>query len=149
MLDVLGRYGFRPNRAGFIQCPFHTGDRQPSMKIYKKDFHCFACGVNGDVFSFVQRMEQVNFKEAFRILGGTYEKPSFASDLAIYRSEARKRMEEKRKQKEKARMDANNALIEMYRTWMKKSEPFSDAWCECCNELQRQLYIHEILYEKR
>ena len=44
MRDILARYGIQPNRAGFIQCPFHKGDREPSMKIYEKDFHCFGCG---------------------------------------------------------------------------------------------------------
>ena len=54
------------------------------MKIYDKDFHCFGCGANGDIFSFVQRMENVDFKEAFYSLGGTYEKPTFSSKLAVY-----------------------------------------------------------------
>lgn len=47
MRDVLERYGFRPNRAGFIRCPFHTGDDHASLKVYDRDFHCFACGANG------------------------------------------------------------------------------------------------------
>lgn len=52
--EVLQRCGLpAPNRAGFIQCPFHKGDRTPSMKIYQKDYHCFACGANGDVFTFL------------------------------------------------------------------------------------------------
>lgn len=149
MLDVLGRYGLRPNRAGFIQCPFHTGDRKASLKIYKKDFNCYACGANGDVFTFVQLMEKVDFKEAFRILGGTYQKPTFSSNLAIYRSEARRKMEEKKERREKEEKQLNNTLIEMYRKWMRKSEPFSEAWCDCCNALQKQLYIHETINEKR
>lgn len=57
MRDVLQRCGLPvPNRAGFIQCPFHKGDRTPSMKIYQKDYHCFACGANGDVFTFCRNM---------------------------------------------------------------------------------------------
>ena len=35
MRDVLSRYGMVPNRAGFINCPFHPKDRTASMKIYK------------------------------------------------------------------------------------------------------------------
>ena len=58
MLDILDRYGLpRPNRAGFIRCPFHPADREPSMKIYPKDFNCFGCGANGDIFTFVQMMD--------------------------------------------------------------------------------------------
>ena len=41
MMDVIQRYGFHPNRAGFICCPFHTGDRTASMKIYPDSFYCF------------------------------------------------------------------------------------------------------------
>lgn len=149
MLDVLRRYGLRPNRAGFVQCPFHTGDRQASLKIYKKDFNCYACGANGDVFTFVQLMEKVNFKEAFRILGGTYQKPTFSSNLAIYRSEARRKMEQKKERRVKEEKQLNNTLIEMYRKWVRRSEPFSEAWCDCCNALQKQLYIHETINEKR
>ena len=44
MASIIGRYGFGPNRAGFISCPFHTGDRTASMKIYERDF-CIALPV--------------------------------------------------------------------------------------------------------
>ena len=85
MYDIIEQYGFHPNRAGFISCPFHKGDHSPSMKIYPKDFHCHACGANGDIFSFVQRMDHCDFKTAFYSLGGTYEKPTDSSRLAQFR----------------------------------------------------------------
>lgn len=148
MIDVLERYGLRPNRAGFIQCPFHTGDRQASLKVYKKDFNCYACGKNGDIFTFVQLMEDVSFKEAFQILGGTYEKPTFSSNLAIYRSNARKKMEQKKRKRKQDEKDLNKLLIDVYRKWIQKSKPLSDVWCSCYNALQYQLYIHEIINER-
>lgn len=86
MREIIARYGLYPNRSGFISCPFHKGDREASMKIYDKDFHCFGCGANGDIFSFVQRMEDISFREAFQSLGGTYQSPTFSSQLAIYRA---------------------------------------------------------------
>ena len=46
MRDVLCRYGLSPNRAGFVGCPFHRGDREASMKVYDRDFHCFGCGAH-------------------------------------------------------------------------------------------------------
>lgn len=73
MRDVVEMYGFHLNKAGFISCPFHSGDHSPSMKIYQKDFHCHACGANGDIFTFVQRMDNCSFKDAFLKLGGEYE----------------------------------------------------------------------------
>lgn len=84
MRDVLNRYGMIPNRSGFIQCPFHTGDRTASMKIYKDSYYCFGCGATGDIFTFVQNMDNCDFKTAFTILGGTYQKPDFSSRMAIY-----------------------------------------------------------------
>ena len=79
MRDVLSRYGMAPNRAGFVRCPFHAGDRTASMKIYKDSYYCFGCGATGDIFAFVQNMDNCDFKTAFTILGGTYQKPDFSS----------------------------------------------------------------------
>lgn len=142
MRDVIGRYGLKPNRAGLIRCPFHRGDREPSMKIYKKDFNCFGCGANGDIFTFVQMMEEVSFKEAFQILGGTYEKPTFASRLTVYRSRKRREMIRKEQERTAEKKALNNMLIGIYRRHMERSEPYSDVWCDCYNAMQYQLYLH-------
>ena len=84
MRDILNKCGLpQPNRSGFIQCPFHKGDREASMKIYDKDFNCFGCGANGDIFTFIEMFYGISFKEAFRMLGGDYD-PSFKSSLAVY-----------------------------------------------------------------
>ena len=73
MRDILSRCGLpQPNRAGFIQCPFHKGDREASMKIYDRDYNCFGCGANGDIFSFIEQFYGIGFKDAFLMLGGTY-----------------------------------------------------------------------------
>lgn len=149
MRKIVERYGLHPNRAGFIQCPFHKGDHDASMKIYKDSYHCFGCGANGDIFTFIQRMDNCDFKTAFYSLGGTYKKPTFQSKLSVYRL---KKQDEQRKKEEiklKRKKELNNMLIDIYRDWMKKSEPFSDVWCDCSNALTKQLYIHEVLNEKR
>lgn len=145
MRDIVEQYGFKVNRAGFISCPFHTGDRSPSMKIYPKDFHCHACGANGDIFTFIQMIDQVDFKTAFQSLGGTYEKPTFESQLAIYRAQKKKEERAKAEEKLRKRKELNNTLIDVYRDFMRRSEPFSGVWCDCYNALQYQLYLHEIL----
>lgn len=142
MRDIVSQYGFQPNRAGFIPCPFHQGDHTPSLKVYEKDFHCHACGANGDVFTFVQMMEKVSFKEAFQILGGTYEKPTFASRLAVYRSRKRREMACKEQERTAEKKALNNMLIGIYRRHMERSEPYSDVWCDCYNAMQYQLYLH-------
>ena len=145
MRDIVEQYGFKVNRAGFIHCPFHKGDKGASLKVYKDSFHCFGCGTNGDIFTFIQKMDSVDFKTAFQSLGGTYEKPTFESNLAIYRAQKKKEQRAKEAEKLKRRKELNNTLIDVYRYWMNRSEPFSEAWCSSCNALQYQLYLHEIL----
>lgn len=147
MRDIAARYGFKPNRSGFIPCPFHTGDRQASLKLYKNNFHCHACGADGDIFSFVQLMENISFKEAFQTLGGAYEKPTFSSRLTVYKSQKRREMLRKERERQAERFRLNCMLIGIYRAYMDRSEPFSDVWCNCCNALQYQLYVQEELIE--
>ena len=149
MRDIVERYGFRPNRAHFIKCPFHSGDNTASMKIYKDSYHCFGCGANGDIFTFIQGMENCDFKTAFMSLGGTYEKPTFESKLALYRVKKNAELREIQALKEEKQKQLNNLLISIYRAYMRRSEPLSDVWCDSYNALQYQLYIHEILNEKR
>lgn len=47
-------YGLQVRRNGTACCPFHD-DKHPSMKI-DINYHCFACGVGGDVIDYVSRM---------------------------------------------------------------------------------------------
>ncbi|HEX6771409.1 MAG TPA: CHC2 zinc finger domain-containing protein, partial [Acidobacteriaceae bacterium] len=50
-------------------CPFH-GEKTPSFSVHvtRQFYHCFGCGVSGDVFKFVQEIEKVSFPEAIRIV---------------------------------------------------------------------------------
>ena len=75
MREVVEQYGYHPNRAGFISCPFHK-EKTASMKVYKDSVYCFGCGRSGDIFTFVQQMDGCSFKEAYLKLGGEYEKKS-------------------------------------------------------------------------
>jgi DNA primase len=51
-------------------CPFHS-EKTPSFNVNadRQIFHCFGCGVGGNVFSFLMRMEGLPFPEAVRRLG--------------------------------------------------------------------------------
>lgn len=50
-------------------CPFHK-EKTPSFSVHavRQFYHCFGCGVSGDVFSFVQKIENVTFPEAVRVV---------------------------------------------------------------------------------
>ena len=50
-------------------CPFHS-EKTPSFHVNpdKGFFHCFGCGVGGDVFKFLELQEKVSFPEAVRML---------------------------------------------------------------------------------
>src|SRR5579864_5861035 len=50
-------------------CPFHQ-EKTPSFSVHatRQFFHCFGCGVSGDVFSFVQKLENITFPEAVRLV---------------------------------------------------------------------------------
>jgi DNA primase len=50
-------------------CPFH-GEKTPSFSVHatRQFYHCFGCGASGDVFSFVQKVENISFPEAVRLI---------------------------------------------------------------------------------
>ena len=52
-------------------CPFH-GEKTPSFNVHsdKQFFHCFGCGVSGDVIKFVQLSDTLTFPDAVRQLAG-------------------------------------------------------------------------------
>ena len=57
-------------------CPFH-GEKTPSFNVMRERgfFHCFGCGVGGDVFKFVELQEKVGFQDAVRILANRFGIP--------------------------------------------------------------------------
>jgi DNA primase len=57
-------------------CPFHT-EKTPSFTLdeEKQLYHCFGCGVGGDVFSLVMERENLTFPEALKSLAERYHIP--------------------------------------------------------------------------
>ena len=140
MREIVERYGIEVNRSGFCKCPFHS-EKTASMKIYAQSYYCFGCHAGGDVFAFVQAIEDVDFKTAFKSLGGTYDgnRNSYSTRFATYRTKAkaeqRKRDEERRKQKKQKLSQEINSI----RKRIEGLEPFSDEWCAENDRLQKNM----------
>ena len=71
IVDVISQY-VRLKRSGrnfFGLCPFHN-EKSPSFSVSpdKQIFHCFGCGVGGNVFTFLMKIEGINFIEAVQML---------------------------------------------------------------------------------
>lgn len=69
--DVIGGY-VKLTRAGKSLrglCPFHK-EKTPSFHVSpdRGTYHCFGCGLGGDMFSFIEKIEGVDFKGALKIL---------------------------------------------------------------------------------
>jgi DNA primase len=83
-------------------CPFHA-EKTPSFAVHpvKQIYHCFGCGVGGDVFKFVMEMEKCAFPEAIRIV---------AEKCGIPVPRQKERSPEERKENQQ-----RTTLVEMHR----------------------------------
>ena len=83
-MDLLGSY-LKLEKAGKnmkARCPFHN-EKTPSFFVSpeRDSYYCFGCGAKGDIFTFVQEFEGVDFFGALKMLaertGVTLERGSF------------------------------------------------------------------------
>src|SRR5580658_7702515 len=83
-------------------CPFHS-EKTPSFAVHpvKQIYHCFGCGVGGDVFKFVMEMEKCAFPDSIRIV---------AEKCGIAMPAPRERSPEERRENQQ-----RSALVEMHR----------------------------------
>lgn len=71
--DAARLYGFAPNRAGYICCPFH-GEKTPSLKLYAGDrgWYCYGCHDGGDVIDFTSKLFGLGRLDAVRKLNDDF-----------------------------------------------------------------------------
>jgi len=71
IVDVISQYVILKRRGrNFLGlCPFHK-EKTPSFSVSpdKQIFHCFGCGVGGNVISFLSKIENIDFKETLELL---------------------------------------------------------------------------------
>ncbi len=71
IVDIISQYVVlkRSGRNFFGLCPFHK-EKSPSFSVSpdKQIFHCFGCGVGGNVFHFVEKIENLGFIESLEML---------------------------------------------------------------------------------
>src|SRR5260370_14044062 len=104
IVRVVGEYvRLKKNGQNFTGlCPFHS-EKTPSFAVHpvKQIYHCFGCGVGGDVFKFVMEMDKCEFMEAVQAVADK-------CGIAIPRARERS-TEEPRGQQQRT------ALVEMHR----------------------------------
>ena len=108
---VQGRTTLRRSGAGWMgRCPFHE-ERSPSFSVSqaKGTYHCFGCGVGGDVISFVRETEQVDFVGAIEWLADRFNVPLEYED-ASPEQDARRR----RRDRMQALLEAAASFYERY-----------------------------------
>jgi DNA primase len=83
-------------------CPFHS-EKTPSFAVHpvKQIYHCFGCGVGGDVFKFVMEMDKITFPESVRAV---------AEKCGIAIPRARERTPEERRENQQ-----RTSLVELHR----------------------------------
>lgn len=76
-------------------CPFHADRRTPSFTVWTDHYHCFGCGVRGDIIDWVKARRGMTTMEAIRFL--LNEQPTLSEQLRKQEAQARSRAADERR----------------------------------------------------
>lgn len=153
----------RKGKTWWANCPFHY-EKTPSFAVNEQEqyYHCFGCGVSGDVFGFVQHMESCEFMDSLKILADSagLKMPDFGSDV---------KNDELKKQKEQIYNVLREAALHYYHNLnLPQAEPaikyiqkrklnteavkafaigYSLGWTEVIDHLKRKGYSLEVMQQ--
>ena len=97
IVDIISQYVHlkRSGRNFFGLCPFHN-EKSPSFSVSpdKQIFHCFGCGVGGNVFTFLMKIEGISFIEAVQTLAerANIQLPTFENSRDAAREELKSKV---------------------------------------------------------
>ncbi len=135
IVDVVADYvSLRKAGANFQGlCPFH-GEKTPSFNVNpaRGIFHCFGCGIGGNVLTFIMKIEGLAFPEAVRFL---------AKRVGLEIEERPPTIAERKRQDERELLYRINDLAAQYYRHVLKDEPTGKSGREY---LERRGVSHEI-----
>lgn len=156
MRDVFARYGFTPNRAGFVRCPFHT-EKTASLGTFDEGrrWKCFGCGAGGDVISFVQRLHGIGFAQAVLRMTEDFGLPGGSgADGTKSGQAARKLAEQRRAEQQRVEREALASSRDEWTAHFRRFLACEEAmqWCHpiALGEPMLPVYawaLHHIEYE--
>lgn len=151
MRDVCNRYGVETNSSDFIHCIFH-GEKTASCKLYRQGYHCYGCGAHGDVFDFVGKLFDLDFKGAEQKLNDDFglgfpinEKITAEQMREIDRVAQIKRLERERVAKQRETLLTNYLDAVGYWNWIdklkRKNKPtgpdnMNFLYCYACDRIE-------------
>lgn len=161
--------GLTVNRNGFCNCPFHSGDRTGSMKVYQKPgggWHCFGCHEHGDIIELAKRVFGLTYPAAIeKVAQDMGVSLPFTDDTKRNDKESKRiiaemrERDEQRKREQRLREIVENKYWEAFDKWLAADrkvqelaarekqtpdKPFSDEFCGALNA--RQIAKEELDY---
>lgn len=153
MIEVAEFYGFHPTRGGFICCPFHTGDKSPSLKLYAepgRGWFCFGCHAGGSAIDFTARYFGLSTFESVKKLNDDFHRgynlePHEQTEAELAAARERKEVDELRATLEEWREETLSLLNKCLQIAASATRP-PDKWTPA--QLEAKLNEPQLEYDR-